>query len=224
MKREPLQEPEDAGEWLPIAAAQKLLKMTRHGIKRRMKMGLLESKHFGPPEKLALYVSRKQVEDQVAKPPEYPRRTDWVIDAERDFLIWFAGFFDGEGCLMIHDYEAQWGTQWSMQMSLPNSATEVLLEVECCLGGKSHNRPRQKAHYRDQRIWHATADGALRILQLIRPYLRVKHEQADLAIEFQLRMRTRAGNRYSRVEPAEQEWRKEQKEKISRLNRPNVPR
>src|SRR6266550_6901807 len=71
--------PPDPGEWMPIGEAQQALKMTRHGIKRRIKLGLLNALHQGTPAPgtVTLYVSRKQVEEQILERPAYVRRTHW---------------------------------------------------------------------------------------------------------------------------------------------------
>lgn len=218
-------QPEEPSEWMPIAEAMKVLKMTRHGIKRRMKLGLLEFTHYGPPEKEALYLRRKQVEEQAVTPPAMARRTGLVeIPADELTLAWFAGFFDGEGCIHIYARQRPEYTGWVLQLSLPNSGTEALDFIAAEIGGHTYNRPRQQAHYRDQKVWQATGDEALAVLKLIRPYLRVKHRQADLAIEYQERVRSKTHGRWSKLTEEERMWRRAQQEKISRLNRPNVPR
>jgi len=223
MHREPA--PEVSPEWMPIAEAMAVLKMTRHGVKRRMKMGLLDFTHFGPAEKSALYVSRAQVEEQAQERPNTGRRTQWSnIPADEAFLIWFAGFFDGEGCIIIRRTERRSRFYWQLDLTLNNSATAAILEIEQKIGGKSYFRKRQKSHYRDQRVWAAHGDEALQVLKAIRPHLRAKHLQADLGIEFQEHIRARPGSRWEMVSPEESQWRNEQQRKISLLNRPNVER
>lgn len=211
-------------DWIPLREARVILGLTRWGVKGRMELGLLESAHFGPPNNLALYLRRSQCEYQAAHPIQFPRLAPVrEIAASRDDRIWFAGFFDGEGCVHIRNpIPSQPG--WVLTMSLANSGIDALRYAHSVMGGGLTDRPRQKAHYRDQMRWSTSCDDALAVLLAIRPFLRVKHLQADLGIEFQERVRSdRFGHRHEMPE-SEKEWRRAQSEKMSRLNRPNVSR
>jgi hypothetical protein len=214
--------PEVGDEWMPIAEAMKALKMTRSAVKRRMKMGLLEGTHFGPPEAEALYLWRSQVEEQVRERPNFARQSEWpAVPASELEAAWCAGFFDGEGCVVI---SLTGGTSHVLQMSLANSHQGAIRKMERVLGGKVYDRPRQKAHYRDQWRWHASGDEAAAVLKRLLPYLIAKAPQAALGIEFQEVTRSKQHGRWGPISPSEWQWRVDQQEKISRLNRPNVPR
>jgi hypothetical protein len=223
MRRTPPEE--EAEEWMPLEEAAKLLRMTRKGVERRTRMGVLDTAQFGPPEAPARYVRRSQVMEQIKEAPSYCRRTEWYrAPASGDTLAWFGGFFNAEGCIMINRNQRKGHVNWYLTLSLPNSDELALADAERLIGGKSYFRKRQKAHYRDQRSWQAGGDEAMMILKAIRPWLHRKTAQADLAIEFQERIRSKEHGRWSLLTPEEKAWRDEQKEKISRLNRPNVPR
>jgi hypothetical protein len=207
---------------MPIGDAMKALKMTRAAVKRRMKMDLLEGIHFGPPEAEALYLRRSQVEEQVRERPSFARRTEWPeIPASELEAAWCAGFFDGEGCIVIALVHR---TTHVLTISLANSNQGAIRKMEQVLGGKVYDRPRQQAHYRDQWRWHATGDEAAVILQRLLPYLIAKTPQAALGIEFQEATRSKQHGRWGPITPEEWRWRADQQQKISRLNRPNVPR
>jgi hypothetical protein len=107
---------------------------------------------------------------------------------------------------------------------LPNSSHKSVRRLQAALGGAVYDRPRQKAHYRDQLLWHACGNRAYVILKRMRPYMSGKDGQADIAIEFQEHMQSHRFSRWDLTPPEEFEWREAQKEKISRLNRPNVER
>src|SRR6266849_2921444 len=124
-------------EWIPIAEAMKLLRMTRHGIKRRARMVILETSHLGSdPQRSPLWVNRKQVEQQALDRPNYARRTEWLISAEEGFLIWFAGFFDGEGCIGIRADNRPKRRSWHIQLTLPNTYFAAIEAIEQNIGGR----------------------------------------------------------------------------------------
>ncbi len=149
-------------EWIPIAEAMKLLRMTRHGIKRRARMVILETSHLGSdPQRSPLWVNRKQVEQQALDRPNYARRTEWLISAEEGFLIWFAGFFDGEGCIGIRADNRPKRRSWHIQLTLPNTYFAAIEAIEQNIGGRVHRRRPQTDTRKETRVWDATCGEAV---------------------------------------------------------------
>lgn len=211
--------PEEVADWMPIAEAQKQLKMTRFGIKRRMKLGVLEWKHFGPPEQLALYVSRKQIEEHLLEPPAYVRRTEWPTPTAKELeWAWLAGFFDGEGCVQICHRTQKRGLVWVLTIGIVNTYLPVMDRIAAMLGGRHWNKIRHSPKHKPCRYWSATGDEAQAVLKGVRPYLCVKHLQADLGIEFQDRLRSKRWGRWAPLTEDEMEWRNEAHEKMRLLN------
>jgi hypothetical protein len=60
--------------------------------------------------------------------------------------------------------------------------------------------------------WHCNADAAYSVLQQIRPFLKIKGEQADLAIETQERLRVPGLK-------ADRSWQNEYRLRMKELNR-----
>lgn len=211
-------------DWIPVRQAEMILGLRRWVINDRITSGLLEAAHFGPPNNLRLYLRRSQCEYQAAHPLQFPRLPPLrEIAASHDDRVWFAGFFDGEGCVHIRNPIPS-HPGWVLSIALANSGMDALRYAHGVMGGLLAARPRQKPHYRDQLRWSACCDEALAVLLAIRPFLRVKHLQADLGIEFQQRIRQDSFGYRHPMPESEREWRRAQSEKMSRLNRPNVPR
>ena len=99
----------------------------------------------------------------------------WLDDP--DFAAYYAGFFDGEGCICASGE--------AFEVTITNTNLQVLARLVMEFGGHIvKQRPateRRKAVY----VWYAgNKDTVERFLQLIEPYLIVKKRQAELAIEY----------------------------------------
>jgi hypothetical protein len=96
-------------------------------------------------------------------------------------LAWVAGFFDGEGCVMVRKYNAPKRSQYPQYQVLVNVAQKnpaVLYWIADNFGG-SVSVSGQTAH------WQASSVIACNFLRQILPYLKIKGPQAVLALEFQ---------------------------------------
>ncbi len=216
----------DPAEWMPILEAQALLKMTRHGIKRRIKLGLLNALHHGTPAPgtVTLYVSRKQVEEHIEKRPAYKRRTDFGdIQPEERKWIWLAGFFDGEGCVQIAK-RAREERRWVLSLSIANTHLETLNTLIADFGGRMYCKPRAEDWHKDCWYWSATGDEAMEVLRRLLPNLRVKRLQAEIGIEFQERLRSKRYGRWDRTTDEELEWREDARLRLGRLNQRGKPK
>jgi hypothetical protein len=109
------------------------------------------------------------------------------------FLAWAAGFFDGEGCVMVemskekaclHGYRTSLHTTVT-QTSLP--CLQLFLER---FGGSistSENRTPNGRRWAVQHRWVARNETALEFLQAIEPYVVVKKEQVQAALKYPMR-------------------------------------
>lgn len=103
-------------------------------------------------------------------------------------LAYVAGIFDGEGCISIQRNKPHAGGKspcYALHVSVSNTDKRIINFLLELVGGGSckHNnekRPNQRLCY----DWRVQARVAVRFLKAIRPYLLLKAEQADLAIEF----------------------------------------
>jgi hypothetical protein len=97
-------------------------------------------------------------------------------------LAYFAGFFDGEGCISIARQKKSWGKKEQpyfhrLRINIAQKDPAVLKQLHDIVGGTLHcNRGIWK--------WYADDAFAVEFLTKLRPYLRVKASQADIAIEF----------------------------------------
>ena len=95
---------------------------------------------------------------------------------------YFAGFFDGEGCISIARQKKTWGAKdqphfHRLRINLSQKDPAVLRQLYDMIGGTLSAT---------NGVWKWFADDAFAVefLMQIRPYLRIKAVQADIAIEF----------------------------------------
>jgi hypothetical protein len=102
------------------------------------------------------------------------------------FLPYFAGFFDGEGSIGIYrnSRHHQPGRTLRVQVTqnVSREATELLEEAQRRWGGALTIMNR--THARPAWMWQVSASKGVRALREIRPWLRVKAEQADIALAY----------------------------------------
>jgi hypothetical protein len=94
-------------------------------------------------------------------------------------LAYLAGFFDGEGCICI--------SKGTLSVAIAQVAPEMLYFIRAHYGGcivtlhKSAKNPK----WHDAEQWTAKTRGARMFLLDILPYLVIKKEEAEKAIEHQ---------------------------------------
>lgn len=99
---------------------------------------------------------------------------------DRDFILWFAGFVDGEGCIGIvkHKYFPVASFQ------LGNTDRSIMDYIRVCIGvGKVHTTHVNKQHKPYHYISINNADAFHLCCQLF-PHLKIKRLQAETVIEF----------------------------------------
>lgn len=121
-----------------------------------------------------------------------------------------AGFFDGEGCVLISSGHHQ------LRVVINNSCNEVLQEFSNRWGNKvcqAHGTYVDNPKYKPRYSWVIRGERAREFLETIYPYLIVKREEARVAIEFQL----------SRAESSKEnrEWTKQLLQKLKRTPLPS---
>lgn len=137
---------------------------------------------------------------------------------------WLAGFFDGEGCVHVmnggrlRNLTSVTGvsrqTSW-IGCTIGNTNLDVLKEIQASFGGRIRKREYKVKLWKTlyTLIWACRQPEALLIA--IRPFLKVKHRQADLALEF-LSLTRRRGPRqehYPRNSAEQMELRKKKFER-----------
>lgn len=107
-------------------------------------------------------------------------------------LIYAAGIFDGEGCVNLA-HNKSWSNiryenaapRITIQCSVVNTYRPLIKWFEKTFGGRLRTnrnikklRPEHKMGY----VWLKSEQEAAIFLRSVRPFLKVKHKQADLAI------------------------------------------
>ena len=107
---------------------------------------------------------------------------------EKTDLAYMAGLFDGEGCIHIAKLrrpESKRGCHFGLVATI-GMTSEFLLELyRSQFGGSVYCYPRLKGNRRPCWQWIIRSRQAVAFLKAIRPYLLLKANEADLAIEFQ---------------------------------------
>lgn len=94
-----------------------------------------------------------------------------------------AGLIDGEGYIGIQ--EAGGSFQVRLKVSMSDKGMPALRRMEQTYGGKiDHDRDATEVR-RESWTWRLTGQTASRVIRQIRPWLAVKAEPADIALEFQ---------------------------------------
>ena len=99
-------------------------------------------------------------------------------------LAYIAGFFDADGCVGVY-----WnGKCYVLEVFITQKRTAILYWLQELFGGTVCRHSFKNTHR-----WKVSSQRALDFLLLICPYARYKRDQIGLAIEFQERMKPRAG-------------------------------
>ena len=107
----------------------------------------------------------------------------------KEDLAYIAGLIDGEGSIVITKarrsnpkYKCP---HYILLVTCTNTHLGVLEWLNTKYASSKAFRKREREGWRTAYEWHSSAKMALGFLKLIRPWLKIKSEQADLAIEFQ---------------------------------------
>lgn len=141
-------------------------------------------------------------------------------------LAYIAGLFDGEGHIFIEARKSKNKGKTvvhNLCIGITNTYKEVIDWIYEEFGATRSVRSRWKDHpnWKTCYFWTTSAKKAGEFLKLIYPYLRIKKEQARLAIEFQDNWRDRRFDKKGRVLKTSQkvlEKRENYKTKIHLLN------
>ena len=206
-------------EWLTVREAGDILDLNTSALSRRIRRGDLPAQRIPHSRGGMGYSYLLKHADVIAfrdrgmprHIPEY-KHSPSVADC-----AYLAGFIDGEGTIIIRRNRRS----YTISVSVVNTYEPVLNWIVDTFGS---TKCRVKRYQRPDRhvpiyVWNACAFHAYHILELTSPYLRVKHEQARLALDFQKAMTGRFRNRWSPVTDEELQWREEQRLRISALNR-----
>ncbi len=100
-------------------------------------------------------------------------------------ILYTAGIFDGEGTIAINrNKSAGGGPRWWLLASVANTDMRLHNWLQQTFGGhirvNSRKNPARPCYH-----WTLTSRQAADFLRLLRPFLKIKGEQADIGLEFQ---------------------------------------
>ncbi len=140
-----------------------------------------------------------------------------IASMRREDIAYLAGFFDGEGSVTINHVKRDGGKSdsYTLHMVITNTDPTVLVWAQSIFGGYLIPRPVRGTQQKPSLHWMLCNQWAMRFLETIRPYLRMKIAPVDVAINFQRAMRKHGPKRT----PADViAWREEQRLTIRLMN------
>jgi intein/homing endonuclease len=114
------------------------------------------------------------------------------FDKDELLLAWIAGFFDGEGCVIVELSNMLGcirGKRTSLHATLTQTSTECLELVKERFGGNvkvSDVRKENTRRWAVQYTWVVRNENALKFFEAILPYAVVKKSQIELALQYPL--------------------------------------
>lgn len=91
------------------------------------------------------------------------------MNLERENVIWFAGLFEGEGCLSNIKPKDRKATKWSMMLKMTDP--DIIYKIQDLFGGnvyvKEHANPKHKTSYE----WQICMSQAYPICAAIYPFM-----------------------------------------------------
>lgn len=108
----------------------------------------------------------------------------------KEDIIWFAGLFDGEGCISVDRYKpnpkaGERSTKYRLKVRMNMCHFPTMERVHSLFGGSMlYRKGYSSRNQADQGCWSVTGAKCLSVLQIIRPYLFTKAFDADIGMEF----------------------------------------
>lgn len=141
-------------------------------------------------------------------------------------LAYLAGFFDGEGNIHISKtrltdkHDGRLSNKYTLVVSVGNVCKKIINLFHDEFGGFISYRKSNKLSCRPFWVWTVTSRKASYFLEKIIFYLRIKREQANIALEFQRTKGTNIiNNHFGRIKSDIKyiQYQEDQKQKISSL-------
>lgn len=95
----------------------------------------------------------------------------------KEDLAYIAGLFDGEGCISIDG-------ELKLRVCIMNTNSDIIYWVKEIFGGHTYLKPKNQAQNKDNYEWKVTGNKAVKVIRTLFPYLRIKKEEAIIALRF----------------------------------------
>lgn len=103
-------------------------------------------------------------------------------------MAYAAGIIDGEGCIMIAKQSSSvlyWGCGFYLRVRVSTIDTILAPWLDSTFGGHSYITKKRDGYNYPDYHWYICSDKAMRFLEKLLPYLKLKKEEALVAIQFQ---------------------------------------
>lgn len=98
---------------------------------------------------------------------------------------YIAGFFDGEGTILItRRYDNNRGCRYYLSVRIANTCLEILNDCMLVWGGYIYTVKKAQTHHKQAYCWYINNAKAEIFLNDIFPFLRVKKDEAKIALLF----------------------------------------
>ena len=142
--------------------------------------------------------------------------TAWTLEE----LAYLAGIIDGEGCISLSTGKTSRRIRHSTQVFIGNTDERLIHWLHQRFGGSIGVRQRQNASHKPLWYWLVSGAAIEPILRATLPYLRLKHAQACLVLEYRSTIAPIGSNQPTPVEVVSQ--REQLKSNLSVLNHRGV--
>ncbi len=123
---------------------------------------------------------------------------------EPTMLAYLAGFFDGEGCIYILKAKHGDAVHYGLEISYTNSEIEPLQLAQSIFGGQISSLNEMRPRYKSVHRLRIRSNQAATALSVLLPYLVIKRKRAEIALEFQEKLRGTGNVRHLSIEECEQ--------------------
>ena len=107
-----------------------------------------------------------------------------VSDLTSEELAYIAGIVDGEGYIGIYKHPDNY-TIYRTIVGVTNTDLKLVDWLHEMLGGNIYEKPSYGKNHKTQYNWKLNGTHIVDLLKAIRPYLRLKDEQADIILELE---------------------------------------
>lgn len=128
---------------------------------------------------------------------------------------YIAGIIDGEGWISIIHFLHHNRQSWQMRVGVAVTSHKIIDKIVGIFGGYKHSRKRDGTNFVIY-DWFIYSEKAYEMLKKIKPYLKEKKAQADVAIQFYVHQRNYYKN-CRELTPQELDIRAKYKERLKQL-------
>jgi len=125
-----------------------------------------------------------------------PKKQFTPVPSSLEDIAYIAGLFDGEGWITINHNKINGWSHYQLMVGINMTDPRALRMVAARFGGFFKLQERKKETHRPLHSWVVGSQMAFDFLRKVYPFLRVKGDEATLAMAFQARIDRRVTGKY----------------------------